>query len=291
LASGLLHGQIGASEAEPCRHAFIIAGNQSFEDWAEAADEHLPYSKIPAIDLSAHDAFGIFDSVPGKYASASAFASSLLASAAANHGHALPRMIDYILAQDLEELDATIARRMAQFKRKANIDEGDGTAVRTVELFGLIYAAGYLGQQAGALPRNWKVGRSVLHCYRVYQRAKAPSRRFLDRLSDLIEHEHVMEMPSGTMVAKKSNRRRANAAFGFSKRQGKDVELWLRPTHVQTLLPDWPNEKRSRTVRDLMVIEKDRLTVKRKVFKKGKPERFHVFRFNEDEAGKLDERR
>ncbi len=61
----------------------------------------------------------------------------------------------------------------------------------------------------------------------------------------------------------------------------------LRPTHVQTLLPDWPIEKRSRTVRDRMVLEKGHLTVKRRVFKTGKPERFHVFKFNQDEAWKL----
>ena len=253
LATGLLNGQIGSGETEPSRHAFIVAGNRSFEDWAQAADEHLPYSKIPAIDLSAHDTFGIFKNVPGDYASASVFASSLLASATANHGHALPRLVDYILSQDPEELEATIANRMALFKRKANIDEDDGTA----------------------------------DCYLVYQRAKTPPRPFLDRLSDLIEHEHVMDMPSVAMAAKESSRRRADAAFGFSKRQGKDVELWLRPTHVQTLLPDWPIEKRSRTVRDLMVLEKGHLTVKRKVFKKGDPERFHVFKFNEDEAWKL----
>tara|TARA_Y100000815_G_scaffold122225_1_gene110332 strand:+ start:520 stop:1353 length:834 start_codon:yes stop_codon:yes gene_type:complete len=225
--AGLLRGQIGASKAEPYRHAFIIAGNHSFEDWAEAADEHLPYPKIPAIDLSAHDAFGIFDSVPGKYASASAFASSLIASAAANHGHALPRMVDYILSQDPEELETTIASRRMQFKRNAKIDEDNGTAVRTVELFGLIYAAGHLGQEAGALPRNWKIGPSVMRCYRVYQRAKAPPRPFLDRLSDLIEHEHIMDLPLGAMAGKKSGHSRADAAFGFSKRQGKDVELWL----------------------------------------------------------------
>ena len=286
LATGLLNGQIGSGRPEPNRHAFIIAGNRSFEDWAETADKHLPYSKIPAIDLGAHDAFGIFDSVSGDYASASTFASSLLASAAANHGHALPRLVDYILSQDPEELEATIANHMALFKRKANIDENDGTAVRTVELFGLIYAAGYLGQEAGALPRKWKIGPSVMHCYRVYQRAKGPPRPFLDRLSDLLDHEGIMDMPAGAMAAKKSTRRSAEAALGFSQRKDKDVELWLRPTHVQTLLPDWPIEKRSRTVRELMVLEKGHLTVKRKVFKKGKPERFHVFKLNEDEAWK-----
>ncbi|MEL7706177.1 DUF927 domain-containing protein [Citromicrobium bathyomarinum] len=287
LASGLLHGQIGASGAELCRHAFIVAGNQSFEDWAQATDDHLPYSKIPAIDLSAHDAFGIFDCVPDNFASASALASYLLASAAANHGHALPRLIDYILAQDPEELEETITSRIAKFNRKVKADGDDGTVVRTAELFGLIYAAGHLGQEAGALPEEWEIGPSVEQCYLVYQRAKAPPRPFLDRLSDLVEHDQIMEVPIGGLTAKKSTRRSAEAAFGFSKRQGKDIELWLRRDHIQTLLPDWPIEKRSRTVRDLMVLEKDRLMVKRKVFKKGKPERFYVFKFNEDDAWKL----
>lgn len=284
LASGLLNGQIGSGETEPSRHAFIIAGNRSFEDWAEAADEHLPYSKIPAIDLSTHDAFGIFNSVPGDYASGSAFAASLLASATANHGHAVLRLVDYMLAQDRDELMASIATRMAQFSTKASIDENDGTAVRVSEIFGLIYAAGRVAKEAGVFPVDWKIGPSVLHCYHVYQQAKVPPRPFLDRLSDIVEHEGILSVPTDGTDEETPSLREANEAVGFCKRLGEHLELWLRPKHIETLLPDWPIDQRSSSVRDLMITEKGRLTVKRKIFTAGKPERFHVFRFTDEQA-------
>lgn len=284
LAENLINGCTDGGSGFGHRYAFLLSGNEALQDIVALPStliDRIPF--VPILETNLH---GIFDNIPDGEESGSHFADRLTAAANRNFGHLSRALVEKLLQEEPSEVTNRIAKSCALFKSKSNVDLNDGAAVRECGVFGLIYAAGSLAKHYELLPPSWKIGSAVLKCYKRYRRAIQPPPPFADRLCAMFENSQFLNIPQDgiKLSEKKSRRRKAEqeiaGALGFKKSNGEQIEIWVRPAAAERVLPGWSIDKKNPEVRKLMVAEGNRLTTKRKVTKKGKQERFLVFRLD-----------
>lgn len=275
LGSGSLKNRFGSLDETDYRLVFIISSNeplatllgQSTESARAAADRLLT---LPVEDGRPH---GVFDRLPDRYSSGSEFAHDLMRQAGRHHGHAMRRFLTQLVktrAADEAALKRKIQKRIRQFRKKAGVDEDNGSAVRVADAFGLVFAAGKLAQEYGVLPRELRTGTATLRCYRLHiGHAKGANTPFVERLSALASHDSVTELTKRGPAKP--------GALAYLWRRGARAELLVPPANIETLIPDWRQIKGSREVERYLAREGDHRTVKRRIGGKA-PERVHCFR-------------
>jgi hypothetical protein len=244
-------------------------------DVARAAGDRLITLEIP------DRTYGVFDSLPPGVNSASEFAGQLRRAAAENHGHAIRIFLGRLVrdrGSDETALRADIRRWMDDFRQKCGADPNNGSEVRVADSFGLVYAAGRLAKRYKALPEGWKCLLPVLTCYRTMRRVSAPPKTFEQRLTELAGLPDTVDLDAEGVT------RKMIAAGGIFVRNAKTcTELIIRPNAMGRALPNWSHLRRQPEVKARILGDQGRHDTKRKLGRKGSPERVYCFKLADRE--------
>lgn len=244
--------------------------------------------KVLTIPIADDRPYGVFDTLPDDI-DGHRFSTALLNVAQANFGHALPRLITKLAkaaAADRNKVIGLINRYLAQFRRKAGVDENDGAEVRVADAFGLVYAAGRLAKAYKALPEALNCLTPALACYRLNQAHRSNLVPLADRLPpiegrirNLFEDEATLCVPTKGRLSKEVAEAitRADVMRGVCKGQ---EELWIRPSAIRQVFRDWAQQRAGDAVRRIMVRNGKKLTTKRRAGLEGQQVPMHVFRMD-----------
>ncbi|WP_174274574.1 DUF927 domain-containing protein [Sphingomonas bacterium] len=281
MATGDEKGRMNASRARGIRMAYISSSNERLEDiiatkstTASAAGDR--FMTIPVPDDQPH---GVFESLPAGYASGSALAQSLISAAGKHHGHAIRVFLEALVdarAADQKGLRKRIKRLVEQFQENVGIDLNSGTDVRVSEAFGLVFAAGRLARDYGALPASFRnLGTAVARVYDMHRQAMAATLPFIERLQEIAEKPETILL-SKRRAALTAETLEAAPAFIAMKRDHREalitVEAFVRqfPDHLRLL--------KQREVGDLMKRDGRNDTCWRALAKGIDKKRVYVFR-------------
>ncbi|WP_439469158.1 DUF927 domain-containing protein [Blastomonas fulva] len=244
--------------------------------------------KVLTIPIADDRPYGVFDTLPHDI-DGHGFATALLNVAQANFGHALPRFIAELVkaaAVDRVKVIAEVNRYLTQFRKKAGVDENNGSEVRVADAFGLVYAAGRLAKAYKVLPKDLNCLAPALACYRLNRMHRSnlvPLANRLppieDRIRQLFDDEGIVRVPmQGRAQGKEAEAIAcADVMRGVCKSQ---EELWIRPSAIRRLFPDWAQQRDGEAVRHIMVRNGKKLTTKRRAGPDGKQVPMHVFRMD-----------
>lgn len=223
--------------------------------------------RVVTLEVEAKRALGIFEHVPKGFPSLSHFLRALSGALAENHGQAIRHFLGK-LVQNRAENEAALRSRIASmvglFRTKAGVNLNDGSAVRTADAFGLVFAAGKLAREYGVLPDDWECGPTVLACYQRYFRKDVPERSFPDRLAEIADSESVVHLRPGEASVSLAE---IEAGTKFVRHRSTRRELVVRPQHIQDVFSDWSAVSREEAVKALLIRDGRHLTTKRKLAK------------------------
>lgn len=278
LGSGSIKDRYDAPAAgRHFRLGYLISSNDplsemicSDSDAAKAAQDRL--ITIPIAPERLH---GVFDYIPPE-TTGSEFATSLVRAAQRHYGHAIRRFLEKLVparSENERELRKQIDGYMIQFRSKAGVDANDGSAVRVADAFGLVYAAGRLAQEYGALPKNLTCGPAALYCYQLHLAHTKPPPPISSRLRSIIERTDVVKLSKNL-----KNRELTKASVLINHKEKFD-EVLIRARAIHEEFPDWDAICKSDDVRFLLKRDSDHHDrVKRNVGPKRKAERVYCFR-------------
>ncbi|MCO5792677.1 MAG: DUF927 domain-containing protein [Blastomonas sp.] len=244
--------------------------------------------KVLTIPIADDRPYGVFDTLPDDM-DGHRFSTELVNVAQANFGHAMPRFIAELAkaaAADRTKVIGQVNRHLAQFRKKAGVDENNGAEVRVADAFGLVYAAGRLAKTYKVFPKTLNCFVPALACYRLNRMHRSNLVPLADRLPPiedrirkLFDDEAIVRVPTkGSPSAKVVEAiARADVLRGACK--GSD-ELWIRPTAIHSVLPDWSERRCSDAVRGILVHNGKKLTTKRRAGPEGKHALMYVFRIS-----------
>ena len=263
LVSTTLHGL----EREPADRV----GTVLEVDRAPVGVTQQPADRLITLPLSEDRSFGIFDSLPDDYTSASEFAEDLMRAASANHGHAMRRFVKKLVKARIANepgLQSEIRAFIHEFREKAGINSNNGSDVRVADAFGLVYAAGELAQRFGALPKELRPAAAALWCYQMHRAyMEAEYKPFSKRLANIASGKRVIRVKRKGPVPK--------GYLGYIRKSGSQLELLVPTASMVSLFPDWDQIKKSHEVRCALKMDGSHLTTKRKL--SAKPERVYCF--------------
>lgn len=280
LTSKLITGDNNVRPQEPgqtgSRHCYVISTNepllsllgQDAEVVIGAAD------RLVTIPLNVGRPFGAFDTIPEPYKSGSEFASALMNAANEHHGQPIRKFLNALVKaynEDEGKLRHEIANHVAEFCRRASVDQNNGSAVRRAESFGLVYAAGKIAQKYNVLPKNNKLGPSILSCYRLHFDHAKPPKPLAIRLLEL------SEQPSTIKWSGKKRPTNLGDAAVIVRKGDSGFEIWIKTKGIEQIFSDWGVLKKSSEFRSLVIGDNERDAVYRNVGAKGS--RCRVFRF------------
>jgi len=183
LADGTEKRRFSLTSPRRFRFVYITSSNEPLfqvlighrVDVAEAAGDRLL-----TIPISGTRPFGIFDSVPDTWPNARAFADFLNEQVRRCHGVGIRHLLDNLvaeLANNPENVAKRLQRSLRYFRRKAGVDENDGSETRAADAFGLVYAAGKCAIRYGAVSNRLDPLHAALTCFRLNKatRTKRPS--------------------------------------------------------------------------------------------------------------------
>ncbi|WP_392552948.1 DUF927 domain-containing protein [Orbus wheelerorum] len=179
--------------------AFMLSnGEKSLQQYAlEGGSEKLNGEKVRVIDIPAEISkqYGILESLPDKFQSTSEFVQHLESNCKRYFGIPKYHFLDSLI-EDLNNGKANvvdfIAKRIAYFKKKINVDLNNGIEVRIADKFALVYAAGCLAIEYDVLPFGRKdILNGVIKCYRYSQGIPEHERRYKDILNNLKQQDYV----------------------------------------------------------------------------------------------------
>lgn len=248
---------------------------------AETAVGKVIADRLITLTIGRERAFGVFDDVPDEYGSGSAFADALRAAARKLHGSAGERFLQR-LVQDLADDEGAFRARVNQhihvFRDQAGIDPGDGAGLRIADAFGLVYAAGRLARDYGALPESWKVGSAVLSCFQQQQISPAPAQPYGEQLAEIAAGAGVVMLGDG---AEPTPEDVAAGQVFVSQRSG-GRQLFLLPAARETFFPAWRGKQPPPGLDKYLIKEKGHLQVKRRLHKSMKKQvRVYAFRLDD----------
>jgi hypothetical protein len=244
-----------------------------------AADRLLT---LPVGDERPH---GIFDFVPKAYADAAEFADELTRAASRHHGTAMRAFLEgLITAQqaDAKGLRRMIQRPISKFRAAVGVNTNSGSESRIADAFGLVYAAGKLAKSFGALPPNWKCLKAARVAYEL-NRSAAAGIRWRQRVIRLSRAKGVVDLSKG--LARLSDADLAAIpAFKAIGRAGRQ-ELLFTPAALETAFADRRSLFRDPQIKRMMITDRDRKSVKRRLRAGHEPERVYCFRLPRKRSG------
>ena len=263
LGSGSIKDRYNQSAETDYRLGFIISSNEPLAQLLGQGSEsaRAAADRLLTLPVGADKKHGIFDVLPHRYSSGSAFAQALLAAAEKNHGHAMPRYLSCLVEakkQDEGSLRKDIQAYLEDFRKHAGVNLNDGSAVRVADAFGLVYAAGALAKKYGVLHKRLKPGAAALHCYRLHiEQMVDPQIAFIDRLRLVAEDDRILTI-SATMPIEAE-------AIGYIHNYKGTEELLVQPKMIETVFPDWQAIKDSAEVRRTLKVDGKHMQAKRKI--------------------------
>lgn len=257
----------------------LLTSNEPFADMLEGgATDEAARHRILDIPNFLERPHHVFDYLPEGFESGGALASALISSAERHYGRAGPKFISGLVAAraaNAEKLRKKIENHLAAFRTHVGADMHSGTVVRISEAFGMVYAAGRLAQNYGALPEELDILSAVAACYRLNRLHEAEPLPFRERLQALVDADTTVRWSRKTpnKVAK------ADAIY-YGERE--IPELWIRSPTIERVFPDWVKLKHHPEVRKFWCPDKDdHPDRKRQAGKDFKPTRVYVFRLTD----------
>lgn len=244
--------------------------------------------KVLTIPIADDRPYGVFDTLPSGI-DGHGFATALLNVVQANFGHALPRFIAELVKAatvDRVKVIAEVNRNLAKFRKKAGVDENNGLEVRVADAFGLVYAAGRLAKTYKVLSKELNCLAPALACYRLNRMHRSnlvPLANRLppieDRIRQLFDDEAIVRVPAKGRVPGKVAGAIACADVMRGVCKGQE-ELWIRPSAIRQIFPDWVQQRDGDAARRIMVRNGKKLTTKRRAGTDGQHVLMHVFRMD-----------
>lgn len=244
---------------------------------AAASDREL------TIPIGTDRPFGLFDSVPEAYATASDFAVTLTRSLEHQYGHAIRAFLQGLVAEansGRKALKSRIQALIADFRNSEEVDANSGSARRVLDAFGLIYAGGKLAQEFGALPSSMNCLKATRVAYEL-NRSTLDHRSPLERIYAFARRDDIVRFKDGNLP--QFNRAEVEDAKGFVRVKGNGrTQLILTPNAMNKAFADSGALLRDVEVRQTLISDGKRLGTKKRVSKRGKPVRVYCFRLPVD---------
>jgi hypothetical protein len=250
------------------RFAYLSSSNESLTSLIGAGSDVAKAAgyRLITLEISPNHPFGVFDNLPPGYDSTSEYAGKLVSAASRHHGHAIRKFLAGVVqarADSEAALRRKVGRLMKLFRDRCQVDLNDGSAVRIADLFGLVFAAGRLARDYGALPREWHCGDAVLACYERHLRRSASPPTVLDRLLSVANSDEVIHLRPGATVPLLD----VQTGIAFVRHRATRRELVVRRKAIGQLFSDWSVLARRPDVKALLVRDGKHLTTKRKLNK------------------------
>lgn len=276
LASGHAKTRLGEpANTKAYNFAILLSSNEPMSRYLDAGEtDKAARQRIVDIPIFEDRPHLIFDHIPKEYADGADYADRLIANAEENYGRAGPEFVSRLVAAraaNEASLRARIKILMDEFLERAVGGEPKGHHVRVGGAFGLVYAAGELAKEYGCLPKKLDVLSASLQCYKLHVAHEAELPPFAERL-DALRTDKSTQRWRSTLPVKVSN-----AGVIYYKSSGRS-EIWIRPSVIEEVFPDWWVIRNSPEVAAHIVKDGEHFTTKRKAGKKGKKVRIHVFR-------------
>lgn len=231
----------------------------------------------------------VAEPLPHEIDSSATLIQELTAHLKQHNGHAAKRFIRKALraaGKNEVSLRARIQRLIKRFVAKAGVEKTDGPALLAASRFGLVYAAGELGRQWGAMPKKLDPLAAALACFNLYRNGNIGNvTPFADRLRALQDDALCIDLGAGKLpVVPKQERKSALSYVRVSKGQ---TLVYVHPTRIYDVFPDWDMIKAKKSVVKLQRVEREprnggskhtHNTVKQKLSADRKPERVYCFR-------------
>lgn len=213
---------------------YLMVGTQSVVDRVGAKTDlgALIRQSLVTLTVPVERPTGVFPNLDGK--SASAFAQRLERLAERNQGQAIARLARRLvkeMARTPNKVRNRAMRRRDEFLARSDVDLNDAAAVQEAEAFGLVYAAGCFGRDAGIFPESWKIGSAVLTCYNRYRVAPPPLRPIKDLLEELAADPVTVHLRRGQQL----DRATIEAGRIFLRYGKKARMLMIRPEAMKQL--------------------------------------------------------
>lgn len=218
--------------------------------------------------------FGAFDRLPKDVTSASELAQRLTTSSRLYYGRVTGRFIRRLVSErtaDPLALKSAIDNHVEAFLRHTKVDRNDLAETDVARSFGIVFAAGRLGQVWGILPHKWHCGPAILACYHMRHIAQPTRRSFSDLLQELAADPSVVHLGDGCDMP--SEEEVAEAKM-FVRHSAKGQQLMIRTNAVAEKFPHWQTRRKTREVIDAMVRDGDNPSPKRRLPHEGQVRMF-----------------
>jgi len=266
--------------------AFVVltSSNEPLSSQLDAGRELVNDAvRARLLTLPADGEYGVFEFVPDGYGSSGEFARALTQAAERNYGQAIGPYLAR-LVQDRADDEVTLRKRIEGyiewFRRDVGVDRNDGVALRVVDAFGLVYAAGRLARRYGILPKALEYKKAVRACYR-HHLASVQQRPFNDRLIALARRPGVIDLDKG--YPDLTDEQLAEVPAFLRTNQAGEREIVLRQQQLKRAFPDWTAIATTEEVQLSLAKHRNRRGSQCKI-RAGKPkERVYIFRL--DAAG------
>lgn len=271
LAIGKATRRYLGPQPERYYYIFLTSSNESLGSLlgAEARDVSAAASdRFMTLKIAPSRPHGIFEFVPGSYASAEAFAKALELAVAGNHGQPI-RTYLHGLVEDVSRDRTAVADRIRAniqlWRERAGVGSGDDGAIgRVGDAFGLLYAAGVEAQRYGVLPEAWRCGQAVRDVYRNFYIGPKPPQPVDEELRAYLQQPGVYDLDARGLRSMGLALWQATPAFLQTNRQGHQ-EAILPKARVERDLPDLLSRLDSSRAGVRLNPEKGRDTNKRQV--------------------------
>jgi hypothetical protein len=280
LAEGQPKRRFNHTPGSDARFVWLATTNQS---WPALARDFDPATAMAVADrvitlpVPPVEAGGIYKRSVDQQHDVSALSRQLVSAAASAHGTALRKLIRYLQRQMDKDGEAKIKSRLdahiEKFCRKIR-KHTDPVDERLLRSFGIVYAAGRLAVDCGALPEAFKPFRSCEYALKLHLDARSTIKSPLQALADLAKGPEVLDLrkkpKAGTPEA-------VDSASCVLRKSGRRVELILTPEQMAKFEIKFPSALNDAEVAALLRRE----TSKRLVYRNIVPtKRQQVYVFN-----------
>jgi len=239
-------------------------------------------NRIITIPAPMSGGVGVFDKLPKGVADFGTANAKLEASSTAFFGILirafLPRLIKK-WEMPRRRVPKWVNRCIRKFVKVVGVDRNNGEALRVAKIFGLIFAAGCLAKSWGILPRNLRIGRAVVNCYRAHlSRQGLPQSSAADCILEF-EQRHRHQFIDLRPGRKHIDDVTYSNAWGFLRAGPRGgLELLIPTWRMRSEIPDYQRGMWELHYQGRARVEggkQPKLTVKVDIRGDGKPDRFY----------------
>ena len=189
-------------------------------------------------------------------------------------------------AADEDALKVRIEALINEFRDAVGVDDNAGSESSIADVFGLVFAAGTLAQEYGALPAKLKLLPVVVKVYELNRRISSPPPTNVQRLRRLAEHKDAILVDARNLQDLTDEASAAAPALVRTDRSGAS-ELLLTDAGLLRAFPMRGRILKDPEIRAIMRNDKDgRKKVSVSVRVQPKQERFYAFVLNPKRASK-----